>query len=405
MERNSFNVLFFLKKTKLLKNGEASVCMRITVNRVRVETNIRKSINPSLWNQAKECSRGKDRKSNDLNKFIDEARIRLYNVHQQLKEEGLPITAEILRDKFFCLEEKEEPKTLIAVFQDHNDRCLQLVGKDFALITVRRYESCKRYLSELIKLNYNQVDLPLKDINGEFIRAFDFYLKTEKDCAQNTVIRYMKCLKKITNLSLANEWIVKDPFMGIKFQEKEVNREFLTWDELQIVINKKFELPRIELVRDIFIFCAFSGLSFIDVKQLTSEHIVKDKNGNYWIRKARQKTKNMCNIPLLEVPLFIIEKYKGHPICEKQKVLLPVPCNQKMNSYLKEISDLCGIKKNLSTHSARHSYATSVCLANGVSIENVAKMLGHSDISMTKRYARVLDQSILSDMKKVGSNL
>ncbi len=405
MERNSFNVLFFLKKTKLLKNGEASVCMRITVNRVRVETNIRKSINHSLWNQAKECSRGKDRKSNDLNKFIDEARIRLYNIHYELKEEGLPITAEILRDKFFCLEKKEEPKTLITVFQEHNDRCMQLVGKDFALITVRRYESCKRYLAELIKLNYNQDDLPLKDINGEFIRAFDFYLKTEKNCAQNTVIRYMKCLKKITNLSLANEWIMKDPFMGIKFQEKEVNREFLTWDELQIVIYKKFELPRIELVRDIFIFCAFSGLSFIDVKQLTSEHIVKDKNGNYWIRKARQKTKNMCNIPLLEVPLSIIEKYQGHPICEKHNVLLPVPCNQKMNSYLKEISDLCGIKKNLSTHSARHSYATSVCLANGVSIENVAKMLGHSDIKMTKRYARVLDQSILNDMQKVGSNL
>ncbi|MBD8387418.1 site-specific integrase [Dysgonomonas sp. BGC7] len=405
MEKNSFAVLFFLKKTKLLKNGEASVCMRITVNNVRSETNIRKSINPALWNQAKECSRGKDRKSNDLNKFIDEARIRLYNIHYELKEEGLVITAEILRDKFFCLEKKEEPKTLIAVFQEHNDRCMQLVGKDFALITIRRYESCKRYLAELIKLNYNQDDLPLKDINGEFIRAFDFYLKTEKDCAQNTVIRYMKCLKKITNLSLANEWIVKDPFMGIKFQEKEVNREFLTWDELQTVINKKFELPRIDLVRDIFIFCAFTGLSFIDVKQLTLEHIVKDREGNYWIRKARQKTKNMCNIPLLDIPLAIIEKYKGYPICGKRNVLLPVPCNQKMNSYLKEISDLCWIKKNLSTHSARHSYATSVCLANGASIENVAKMLGHSDIKMTKRYARVLDQSILNDMKKVGSNL
>ena len=172
----------------------------------------------------------------------------------------------------------------------------------------------------------------------------------------------MKCLKKITNLSLANEWISKDPFMGIKFHEKEVHREFLTWDELQTVINKKFELSRIDLVRDIFIFCAFTGLSFIDVKQLTSEHIVKDREGNYWIRKARQKTKNMCNIPLLDVPLAIIEKYKGYPLCEKRNVLLPVPCNQKMNSYLKEIADLCGIKKNLSTHSARHSFATTIAL-------------------------------------------
>ena len=405
MERNSFSVLFFLKKTKLLKNGEASVCMRITVNNVRSETNIRKSITPSLWNQAKECSRGKDRKSNDLNKYIEEARIKLYNIHAELKKESLPITATILRDKFFNLEEKEEPKTLIATFQEHNDQCRQLVGKDFALVTVRRYESCKRYLAELIKIKYDKEDLPLKDINGEFIRAFDFYLKTEKECAQNTVIRYMKCLKKITNLSLANEWINKDPFTGIKFHEKEVNREFLTWDELQIITNKKFDLPRIDLVRDIFIFGCYTGLSFIDIKQLTAEHIIKDREGNFWIRKARQKTKNMCNIPLLDIPLAIIEKYKDNPKCQKQNVLLPVPCNQKMNSYLKEISDLCGIHKEISTHTARHSYATSVCLANGVSIENVAKMLGHSNINMTKRYARVLDQSILNDMQKVGNNL
>ena len=322
-----------------------------------------------------------------------------------MKKESPSITATINRDNFFNMGEKEEPKTLIATFQEHNDQCRQLVGKDFALVTVRRYESCKRYLAELVKIKYDKEDLPLKDINGEFIRAFDFYLKTEKECAQNTVIRYMKCLKKITNLSLANEWINKDPFTGIKFHEKEVNREFLTWDELQIITNKKFDLPRIDLVRDIFIFGCYTGLSFIDIKQLTAEHIVKDREGNFWIRKARQKTKNMCNIPLLDIPLAIIEKYKDNPKCQKQNVLLPVPCNQKMNSYLKEISDLCGIHKEISTHTARHSYATSVCLANGVSIENVAKMLGHSNINMTKRYARVLDQSILNDMQKVGNNL
>ena len=142
MERNSFSVLFFLKKTKLLKNGEASVCMRITVNNIRSETNIRKSITPSLWNQAKECSRGKDRKSNDLNKFIEEARIKLYNIHAHLKQEGLPITAIILRDKFFGLEEKEAPRTLIATFQEHNDQCRQLVGKRL----------CSGYRSPLRKL-------------------------------------------------------------------------------------------------------------------------------------------------------------------------------------------------------------------------------------------------------------
>ena len=401
MERNSFSVLFFLKKTKLLKNGEASVCMRITVNNVRSETNIRKSITPSLWNQAKECSRGKDRKSNDLNKFIEEARIKLYNIHADLKQEGLPISATILRDKFFSLEKKEEPKTLIATFQEHNDQCRELVGKDYALITVRRYESCKRYLAELIKLKYGKEDLPLSEVNGELVRSFEFYLKTEKECQQNTVIRYMKCLKKITNLALANEWITKDPFIGIKFHEKEVIREFLTMDELLTIYHKEFSLERITIVRDVFTFAAFTGLAFIDVQQLAPEHIVEDSNGNLWIRKPRQKTKNMCNIPLLDIPLEILRKYAEHPACQKKNRLLPVPCNQKMNSYLKEIADLCMINKTLTTHVARHSYATSVCLANGVSIENVAKMLGHSNIKMTQHYARVLDSSILRDMNNV----
>ena len=238
--------------------------------------------------------------------------------------------------------------------QEHNDQCRALVGKDYALITVRRYESCKRYLAELIRQKYGKDDLPLAEVNGELVRAFEFYLKTEKECQQNTVIRYMKCLKKITNLALANEWIAKDPFIGIKFHEKEVIREFLTMDELLTIYHKEFPLERITVVRDVFIFAAFTGLAFIDVQQLFPEHIVKDNNGNLWIRKPRQKTKNMCNIPLLDIPLEILRKYADYPACKKKGVLLPVPCNQKMNSYLKEIADLCLIKKNLTTHCSRH---------------------------------------------------
>ena len=404
MKRNSFNVLFFIKKAKLLKNGEASVCMRITVNGARVENNIRKSIEPALWNQAKECAKGKSRKSCDLNAYIENARIRLHQIFNELENEGLPIHARLLQEKFFGQDKVPEAvRTLIGTMQEHNDQCRELIGKDYALITVRRYESCKRYLAELIRLKYDKEDLPLSEVNGELVRAFEFYLKTEKSCQQNTVIRYMKCLKKITNLALTNEWIPKDPFIGIKFHEKEVIREFLTMDELLIIYHKNFSLERIIVVRDVFIFAAFTGLAFIDVQQLAPEHIVQDNNSNYWIRKPRQKTKNMCNIPLLGIPLEILRKYADHPACQKRNRLLPVPCNQKMNSYLKEIADLCMIKKNLTTHTARHSYATSVCLANGVSIENVAKMLGHSNIKMTQHYARVLDSSILKDMMNVKS--
>lgn len=401
MKRDSFRVLFFLKKTRLLKNGEASVCMRITVNGTRVENNIRKSIDPALWSQAKETARGKSRRACDLNTYIEEARIKLYQIFCELEQQNRSVTAHLLQELFFGQKKPEEVRTLLGTMQEHNDQCRALVGTDYALITVRRYESCRRYLAELIRQRYGKEDLPLAEVNGELVRAFAFYMKTEKGCQQNTVIRYMKCLKKITNLARANDWMAKDPFLGIRFHEKEVVREFLTMDELQTIYRKEFPLERLTLVRDVFIFAAFTGLAFIDVQQLAPEHIVRDNNGNLWIRKPRQKTKNMCNIPLLDIPLEILRKYADHPTCRKKGVLLPVPCNQKMNSYLKEIADICMIRKNLTTHCARHSYATSVCLANGVSLENVAKMLGHSNIKMTQHYARVLDSSILRDMMQV----
>lgn len=405
MKRDSFRVLFFLKKTRLLKNGEASVCMRITVNGTRVENNIRKSIDPALWSQAKETARGKSRRACDLNTYIEEARIKLYQIFCELEQQNRPITAHLLQELFFGQEKPEEVRTLLGTMQEHNDQCRALVGTDYALITVRRYESCRRYLAELIRQRYGKENLPLAEVNGELVRAFAFYLKTKKGCQQNTVIRYMKCLKKITNLARANDWMAKDPFLGIRFHEKEVVREFLTMDELQTIYRKEFPLERLTLVRDVFIFAAFTGLAFIDVQQLAPEHIVRDNNGNLWIRKPRQKTKNMCNIPLLDIPQEILRKYANHPTCRKKGVLLPVPCNQKMNSYLKEIADICMIRKNLTTHCARHSYATSVCLANGVSLENVAKMLGHSNIKMTQHYARVLDSSILRDMNQVQAAL
>ena len=405
MKRDSFRVLFFLKKTRLLKNGEASVCMRITVNGTRVENNIRKSIDPALWSQAKETARGKSRRACDLNTYIEEARIKLYQIFCELEQQNRPVTAHLLQELFFGQEKPKEVRTLLGTMQEHNDQCRALVGTDYALITVRRYESCRRYLAELIRQRYGKEDLPLAEVNGELVRAFAFYLKTEKGCQQNTVIRYMKCLKKITNLARANDWMAKAPFLGIRFHEKEVVREFLTMDELQTIYRKEFPLERLTLVRDVFIFAAFTGLAFIDVQQLAPEHIVRDNNGNLWIRKPRQKTKNMCNIPLLDIPQEILRKYADHPTCRKKGVLLPVPCNQKMNSYLKEIADICMIRKNLTTHCARHSYATSVCLANGVSLENVAKMLGHSNIKMTQHYARVLDSSILRDMNQVQAAL
>lgn len=204
-------------------------------------------------------------------------------------------------------------------------------------------------------------------------------------------------------MPLANDYISKDPFVNIKFKLDVVEREFLEDHEIKAIIDKNIPVQRLAQVRDVFVFAIFTGLAFSDLKGLKSEHLVRDNNGDMWIRKARQKTKNMCNIPLLNPAQQILEKYKDHPECVTKGVLLPTLCNQKMNVYLKELATICGIEKEICTHVARHSFATSVALANGVSIENVAKMLGHSNTNMTRHYARVLDKSIKRDMAQVNS--
>ena len=214
-------------------------------------------------------------------------------------------------------------------------------------------------------------------------------------------MKHLKNLKKVIRIALANGWIEKDPFYGIHFKMDEVNVEFLSQDELDRLMEKDFEIKRLEQVRGVFAFCCYTGLAFAGVHQLSKEHLVRDNDGNLWIRKARQKTKQMCNIPVISPARKLIDKYSHQPDCIAKNVLLPVLSNQKMNAYLKEIADICGIQKRLTTHVARHTAATVVFLANEVSMENVAKILGHSNIRMTQHYAKVLDTSILRDMKNV----
>lgn len=269
--------------------------------------------------------------------------------------------------------------------------------------TVERYETCYRHTQEFIRDCFGKDDVSLEEVNHKFIVDYEFFLKTKRNCCHNTATKYLKNFKKIIRIALANEWMKKDPFVNIRFHLDEVEPDFLEDHEIKKIMDKPIKIERLAMVRDTFIFCCFTGLAFSDVKGLKREHLAMDNNGALWIRKRRQKTNNMCNIPLLDIPKQILERYRNHPNCIKNDTLLPVPCNQKMNAYLKEIADICGIEKELTTHTGRHSYATSVCLANGVTIENVAKMLGHSDTKMTRHYARVLDKSIMRDMTNVNT--
>lgn len=399
MRKENFYLLF-VKRSRLLKSGEAAIFMRISVNGTRIETNTGKSIEPHLWNQSKERAKGSSKKAIDLNNYIDDTEIRLFKLFEEMQADGSVVTARELYNRFFNIgPHKKVERMLIATFKEHNAECRALMGRDFELGTIKKYETIVRLLERYIAKKYEAEDLPLTSLDRDFVHGFELYLKIDRNQQQNTVARYMKGLKKITNRALANEWITKNPFADFKVRTVQTNPTFLSLDEVHTIYRHKFT-GALDVVRDMFIMAAFTGLAFIDISNLRKEHVVTDNDGNMWIRKPRQKTEIVQNIPLLDIPKAILKKYEDNEKAKKKGTLLPVPCNQVMNRYLKEIGELCGIEKTLTTHVARHTYAT-VCLSQGVRIENVSKMLGHTSIKMTQHYARVLDSSILADMQGI----
>lgn len=399
MKKDRFSLLFF-KKSKLLKSGEASIGMRISANGTRVDVTINKSIEPHLWNQAKERAKGTSKKALDLNEYIDDAEIRMFKLFQEMQQDGYTVTARELYNRYFNIgPHKKVERMIIATFKEHNQECRALMGRDYELGTIKKYETVTRLLERFILKKYEVEDLPLTSLDRDFVHGFEMYLKIDRNQQQNTVARYMKAVKKITNRALTNEWITKNPFAGIKVKTVQTNPTFLSLEELHLIYKHEFT-GILDVVRDMFVMSAFTGLAFIDISNLRKEHVVEDNDGNTWIRKPRQKTEIVQNIPLLDIPKAILKKYADNPKAIERGTLLPVPCNQVMNRYLKEIGNLCGIEKVLTTHVARHTYAT-VCLSQGVRIENVSKMLGHTSIKMTQHYARVLDSSILGDMQGI----
>lgn len=324
----------------------------------------------------------------------------MFQLFQEMQQDGSVITATELYNRFFNIgPHKKVERMIIGTFHEHNQECRALMGRDFELGTIKKYETVTRLLQRYIKKKYEAYDLPLTSLDRDFIHGFEMYLKIDREQQQNTVARYMKAVKKITNRALANEWITKNPFAGIKVKTVQTDPTFLSLHELHLIYEHPFT-GALDVVRDMFIMAAFTGLAFIDISNLRKEHVVSDNDGNMWIRKPRQKTEVVQNIPLLDIPKAILKKYEGNKKAAKKGTLLPVPCNQVMNRYLKEIGTICGIEKTLTTHVARHTYAT-VTLSQGVRIENVSKMLGHTSIKMTQHYARVLDSSILEDMQNI----
>ena len=403
MERTTFGLLFYIRRDKTNKRGEAPVFMRLTINGERADASIKRFIEPHAWNSAKGKANEKSRGGKDLNLYLDAISANILRIQRDLELDKKEVSAQIILNRYLGKEQSDR-HTLMEVFRAHNEKCRALSGISLAPATVIRYETTLRLTEEFLQKNYKKEDCYLDEVTNQFIEDFEFFLKTVRRCCHNTTTKYLLNFKKIIRIALAKGWMKKDPFAQVHFHFEPVEREFLEKQELKAMLNKEITITRLAQVRDIFCFCCLTGLAFTDVQQLKAEHLVADIHGKIWIRKARQKTKNMCNIPLLDEAQKIIDRYREHSYCQTRGVLLPVCSNQKMNSYLKELADICGIRKNLSTHCARHTFAT-LTLASGATIDNVAKMLGHANVNMTRRYAKVLDSSIMRDMEAVAENM
>lgn len=398
---NRFSLLFYFKKPKNCTHQELPIYMRITVGCARTEISTQRKWDPSRWNIAARRAIGTKEDARTLNAYLDTLQARVYEAQRQLIADQQPITVKNLRLRFEG--KRAASKMFIEVFRNHNEKIKQLVDTEFSPGTIERYETALSHTVSFLRWKFKKDDIDIQELNYEFVSELEFWLKSIRKCSHNTSIKYISNIKKIVNLCLKNGWLQRDPFLGYKMSKREVVREVLSQDEINRIAAKAFPTNRLGIIRDIFLFSCYTGLAYADVKKLRRHEIVTGVDGEKWISTQRKKTDTSSKIPLLKPALAILQKYAREPLCISKGVLLPMPSNQKMNAYLKEIADLCGITKKMTFHTARHTFATTVTLTNGVPIETVSKMLGHRNLKTTQHYAKILDLKVSEDMRSLRS--
>ena len=398
--KSTFKVLFYLKRNAIRKDGKMPIITRITVDGIIGQFNTKLEIQPSYWSVKTGKVIGHPSDSKQHNAQLEEIKASLHSIYHELQRKDNYVTAEKVKNEFLGISENHE--TLLSLFQKHNEDVKKLIGISKSAGTYQKYEVTRRHLQKFMQIKYQISDISLKEIKHLFVTDFEIYLLTTAVCNTNTTAKFMQFFKRIILIARNNGLIATDPFANYKIRLINVHRGYLTQEDVEKILKKEFAIKRLELVRDIFIFSCFTGLSYIDVKNLTNKEIRTSFDNNLWIMTKRQKTKVDSNILLLDVPKMIIEKYKGKSINDQ---VLPILSNQKMNAYLKEVGDLCEVDKELTFHLARHTFATTITLAKGVPIETVSKMLGHTNIKTTQIYARITDSKISNDMQALAGKL
>jgi integrase len=399
---NTFGVQFITRANKAKTDKDNKLMLpiyaRISVDCHRVEVSLKQYVDPNNWNDAKGSVRGKGPEVRALNTFLEQVRSRLTECYQELQLKKKLVTAEAVKNLFCGVEEKEH--SLMTLFDYHNNEMRNVLEWG----TMKNYYTTKTYFQLYLKEVLHTSDIYLSQLSYKFIVGYQKFMKErkpllpKKPCGNNTVMKHIERLRKVVNLAIKNEWLDRDPFM--KFQPSFIrnDRQFLTADELAVIEARNYSIVRLQHAKDMFVFSCYTGLAYIDAFNLTPQNLSIGIDGGYWITTCRKKTDQPVRIPLLPKALEIIDKYKNHPYVIAKGKLLPVYSNQKLNAYLKEIADLCGITKPLTFHIARHTFATTVTLTNGVPIETVSKLLGHTSIKTTQIYAKVIEQKVSDDM-------
>ena len=397
------SVLFTLKRNKEDKAGEVPIYLRITVNGERAEVSTNRKVEVSKWDSNTQRVKGRSETARILNDNLDNLQNRVNRDFNSLSEKGEEITASDLKDTLIGKNVKKY--FLIPVFEKNNALIKQEEGQKYTRSTIDQYTTTLGRLKLFLNQEYSCNDIALSSLDLLFIRRFEIFLKTNYSIAHNTVMKHLKQLKKVIHFAMLIGYMERDPFFQHKTASKEVSRGYLSSDELSKIENHVFRLKRLEQVRDVFIFVCYTGLAYSDLKLLSRESMSKGIDGKNWIIYHREKTGIRASIPLLSKALAIIEKYNEDPECQTENKLLPVKSNQKLNTYLSEIAELCEIDKHITMHLGRHTFATTVTLTNGVPIETVSKMLGHTSIKTTQIYSKVVDTKISIDMELLESKL
>lgn len=398
--RNTFKVLFFVKRAALKKSGKAPIIARITIDQDKIQFYTKLEVAPDLWDVPRGKVTGRGPEALQINSLLDDIRMAIQKQYHSLLETDGYVTAERVRDAY--LGKTEKTRTILEFFEQHNEQYLQKVKMDPTNKTYWRYELTRRRLEEFIKYKYSISDMPLKDINVLFVENFLLFNENVHGCNHNTAMKFVQRLRTVVNFAKNTGMLFVDPFGNFKVKFERTDRGYLTMEEIMAIYHHTFPSRRLEQVRDLFIFSCFTALSYIDVCELQPDDISTGFDGNLWIIRKRHKTKVTASIRLLDIPIAILKKYKGKLPNGK---LLPVISNQRVNDYLKEIAAMCGINKRLTFHMARHSCATSVLLANDVPIETVSKILGHTNIRTTQIYARITDRKVSKDMEMLSQKL